>query len=56
MSTIDVFKSQLTGGGARANQFRVTMNTPGAIATGLDIPEKNFISGVNLLLCLSTNG
>ena len=33
MSTIDNLKSQLTGGGASANQFRVTMNTPGAIAT-----------------------
>ena len=36
MATIDEFKAQLTGGGARANQFRVTFNTPGAIATGLD--------------------
>ena len=27
MSTIDIFKANLTGGGARANQFRVTFTT-----------------------------
>ena len=43
MATIDEFKAQLTGGGARANQFRVTMNTPGAIATGLDIRRTSFL-------------
>ena len=44
MATIDEFKGfQLTGGGARANQFRVTMNTPGAIATGLDVRRTSFL-------------
>ena len=33
MSTIDQFKAQLIGGGARANQFRVILNTPPGIAT-----------------------
>ena len=38
--SIDIFKSRLTGGGARANQFRVIMNSPAAIATpGLDSTE-----------------
>jgi len=35
MATIDEFKAQLIGGGARANQFRVILNTPGPIFTGL---------------------
>ena len=39
MASIDDFKSQLTGGGARANQFRVTITTP-AIFTGLGNLEK----------------
>ena len=43
MATIDEFKAQLTGGGARANQFRVTFNTPGAIATGLDVRRTSFL-------------
>ena len=37
MSNIDVFKSRLRGGGARANQFRVSLNPP-SITTGF-IPE-----------------
>ena len=43
MATIDEFKAQLTGGGARANQYRVTFNTPGAIATGLDVRRTSFL-------------
>jgi hypothetical protein len=35
MASIDQFKAQLQGGGARANQFRVTVTTP-AVATGLE--------------------
>ena len=35
MATIDEFKAQLIGGGARANQFKVILNTPGPIFTGL---------------------
>ena len=43
MATIDEFKANLIGGGARANQFRVTFTTPGAIATGLDIAKASFL-------------
>ena len=43
MATLDEFKANLIGGGARANQFRVTFNTPGAIATGLDIRKASFL-------------
>ena len=50
MATIDQFKAQLTGGGARANQFRVTMNTPGAVATGLDARRTSFL--VKAAACL----
>ena len=44
LATIDEFKANLVGGGARANQFSITFNTPGAIATGLDIEEHLFLS------------
>ena len=37
MAQIDDFKSNLIGGGARTNQFRVTITPPGAIAIGLDV-------------------
>ena len=43
MATIDEFKANLIGGGARPNQFRVTFNTPGAIATGLDVRKTSFL-------------
>ena len=43
MATLDEFKANLIGGGARANQFRVTFNTPGAIATGLDARKASFL-------------
>ena len=43
MATLDEFKANLIGGGARANQFRVTFNTPGAIATGLDVRKSSFL-------------
>jgi len=36
MASIDDFKANLIGGGARANQFRVTMTPPSGIAIGLD--------------------
>ena len=43
-SSIDTFRSKLTGGGARANQFRVTFNTPGqGVAGGLDIERTSFL-------------
>ena len=44
MATIDEFKANLVGGGARANQFRITFNTPGAIATGLDVRRTSFLT------------
>ena len=43
MATLDEFKANLIGGGARANQVRVTFNTPGAIATGLDVRKASFL-------------
>jgi hypothetical protein len=43
MSSIDEFKSNLIGGGARANQYRVIMTTPPAITTGLDINRASFL-------------
>jgi|SRR5210317_207540 hypothetical protein len=43
MASIDDFKSNLIGGGARANQYRVIMTTPPAIATGLDIVRTQYL-------------
>jgi len=43
MASIDDFKSNLIGGGARANQYRVIMTTPPAIATGLDINRTQYL-------------
>ena len=37
MAAIDDFKANLLGGGARANQFRVTITPPAGIAIGLDV-------------------
>ena len=38
--SIDIFKARLKGGGARANQFRVILNSPPALSTpGLDSTE-----------------
>ena len=37
MANIDDFKANLIGGGARANQFRVTITPPPGIAIGLDV-------------------
>ena len=37
MGNIDDFKANLIGGGARANQFRVTLTPPPGIAIGLDV-------------------
>ena len=37
MANIDDFKANLIGGGARANQFRVTITPPSGIAIGLDV-------------------
>ena len=49
MANIDDFKSNLIGGGARANQFRVTVNTPPGINTGLQTRRSSFLcKGSNL--------
>ena len=43
MANIDDFKANLIGGGARANQFRVTITSPPGIAIGLDIRRTSFL-------------
>ena len=43
MATIDQFKANIAGGGARANQFRVILNTPSGIATGLTSATAQFM-------------
>ena len=43
MAQIDDFKANLIGGGARANQFRVTITPPSGIATGLDVRRASFL-------------
>jgi len=43
MSSIDEFKANLIGGGARANQYRVIVTTPPAIVTGLDINRMSYL-------------
>jgi len=43
MSNIDDFKASLIGGGARANQFRVTITPPSGIAIGLDTRRTSFL-------------
>ena len=43
MANIDDFKASLIGGGARANQFRVTITAPTGIFTGLEIRRTTFL-------------
>ena len=43
MALIDEFKANLIGGGARANQFRVTVTPPPGIAIGLDVRRTSFL-------------
>jgi len=43
MAMIDDFKANLIGGGARANQFRVTITPPPGIAIGLDVRRASFL-------------
>ena len=43
MANIDDFKANLIGGGARANQFRVTISPPPGIAIGLDVRRTSFL-------------
>ena len=41
--TINDFKANLIGGGARANQFRVTIFSPPGISIGLDLTKTSFL-------------
>ena len=43
MANIDDFKANLIGGGARANQYRVTVTAPPGIAIGLDVRRTSFL-------------
>ena len=43
MANIDDFKANLIGGGARANQYRVTITPPPGIATGLDVRRTSYL-------------
>ena len=43
MTSINDFKANLIGGGARANQFRVTITPPSGIAIGLDVRRTSFL-------------
>ena len=43
MANIDEFKANLLGGGARANQFSVTITEPSGITIGLDVSRTSFL-------------
>ena len=43
MAQIDDFKANLIGGGARANQYRVTITPPTGITTGLQVRRASFL-------------
>ena len=43
MPNINEFKSRLSGGGARANQFKVTMNFPAYSAVGGETSDLSFL-------------
>ena len=49
MANIDDFKANLIGGGARANQFRVTVTPPPGIAIGLDVRRASFLVTASIL-------
>ena len=53
MANIDDFKANLLGGGARANQFRVTVTPPPGIAIGLDVRRASFLVRASNLPALS---
>ena len=44
MARIDDFKANLIGGGARHNQFRVTITPPPGIAIGIDVRRSSFLA------------
>jgi len=53
MANIDDFKANLIGGGARANQFRVTITAPPGISIGLDVRRTSFLVRASNLPALS---
>ena len=53
MAAIDDFKANLIGGGARANQYRVTITAPTGIAIGLDVRRTSYLVTATNLPALS---
>ena len=49
MAQIDDFKSNLLGGGARSNQFRVTITPPAGVVIGLDVRRTSFLCSATSL-------
>ena len=49
MAQIDDFKANLLGGGARSNQFRVTITPPVGISIGLDVRSTSFLCSATQL-------
>ena len=49
MAQIDDFKANLLGGGARTNQFRVTITPPVGISIGLDVRRTSFLCSATSL-------
>ena len=54
MANIDDFKANLIGGGARANQFRVTITPPPGIAIGLDVRRASFLVTASAIPAIET--
>ena len=52
MANINDFKAVLKGGGARANQFQVTMPFPGFAAVGGETRTMSYLCSATSLLCL----
>ena len=53
MANIDTFKANLLGGGARANQFKVTITPPTGIPIGLDVRRTSFLVRASSLPALT---
>ena len=49
MAQIDDFKANLLGGGARSNQYRVTLAEPPGVAIGLDVRRTSFLCSATSL-------
>ena len=49
MAQIDDFKANLLGGGARSNQYRVSINEPSGVAIGLDVRRTSFLCSATSL-------